>query len=569
MMKKILKNFGALLLLLSFSCDLDGDLQDPNEVSVEGADTEFLINGIQLDFADFFNAASGGNIPGTTAIGVDQLVRMQAMTTGYRYQTAAQPQFVDEIWRLAYQNVLINSKTVIALAEPKKQTTHVAVAKILSAYTYLTLVDLFGDVPQSEALKASELNFNPVADAGSAVYDYALNLLDEARVELAKTGTDAGPALGRDIFYGGDRALWNTLANTLEFKALMNVRMIAARETEAEARITELLAENDLIDEYEENFVYQYGTETVPVSRHPLYNQYYGPNEASAVGYINNYFLYELFNGKGVQDPRWRYYFYRQVGSIAKANEIDPKSIGCAVGAIPEHYSSGNYPFCIFDPGFYGRDHGDASGTPPDSPVITAVGAYPAGGKVDNTSTANANFADATVRGDGGNGAGIQPIYMSFFTDFLKAEFLARNGDIAGAKTALLDPADGAIAKSIAQVRQFSNEIGQVLSPGREPSTANYLAAVDALYEGATNKLDVIGREFWVACWGNGIEAYNNYRRTSAPRNPQPTRQINPGPFLRSLVYPAAYVNLNENATQKDIDVTNRVFWDTNPDVLN
>jgi hypothetical protein len=49
----------------------------------------------------------------------------------------------------------------------------------------------------------------------------------------------------------------------------------------------------------------------------------------------------------------------------------------------------------------------------------------------------------------------------------------------------------------------------------------------------------------------------------------QPTLQINPGPFLRSLIYPAIYVNLNSEATQKDYDATVKVFWDTNPDVLN
>jgi hypothetical protein len=65
------------------------------------------------------------------------------------------------------------------------------------------------------------------------------------------------------------------------------------------------------------------------------------------------------------------------------------------------------------------------------------------------------------------------------------------------------------------------------------------------------------------------VEAYNNLRRTSAPRNLQPTLQPNPGPFLRSQIYPADYVNLNENAVQKDYNTTVKVFWDTNPDVIN
>jgi hypothetical protein len=44
----------------------------------------------------------------------------------------------------------------------------------------------------------------------------------------------------------------------------------------------------------------------------------------------------------------------------------------------------------------------------------------------------------------------------------------------------------------------------------------------------------------------------------------QPTIQTNPGPWMRTLVYPAVYVNLNSSATQRDANATNKVFWDNN-----
>jgi len=584
MKNTILKKIGLMFILVVSACNMDGDLENPNEIGITGADVNLLMNAIQLDFADFYSNASSTAEP---------LMRMSAMTGGYRYQTAIQPQrgSLTESWRIAYQNVLVNAETMIPLAKEKNLTTHVAVARILEAYVYLTLVDLFGDVPQSEALAGPTANFNPKADAGESVYTYAISLLTEAKTELAKTGADAGAALTRDIYYGAlsdpinkpfdapsgvaDRTRWNALANTLELKAWVNLSMITARKAEADAKIATLLGA-DLIDTDQEAFTYKYGTATVPVSRHPLYNQYYGPTKGSASGYICNSFLYELYRGKPdptdpgdatkfTQDPRWRYYFYRQVGSIAKAYEVDPKSVGCSPGAIPDHYANGGYVFCTFDPGFYGRDHGDASGTPPDSPVITCAGVYPAGGRIDSNPIASSSYSGATIRGDGANGAGIQPIFMPCFTDFLKAEIKARGGDAGGAKTDL----NNAIQKSIATVKKFASARSQSLSGGLEPSTSTYIDAVNYLYDNATNKLDVIGREFYVAAWGNGVEAYNSYRRTSAPRNMQPTLQINPGPFFRSLVYPADYVNLNSNAKQKDVTVTNKVFWDTNPETLN
>lgn len=565
-MKDIIKKFGFLAILLVTACDLDGDLENPNQITPSNADVNLIMNGVQLSFSNFYNAAESA---------VNPLVRMEAMTGGFRYQTANTPEGVDALWSNAYEDVIVNADLVIQLAEPVKLTTHVAVAKTLKAYVYLTLVDIFGDVPASEAIKGTEGNFNPAADGGEQVYDYAITLLNEARTELAKTGADAGAALARDIYYGGNRANWTALVNTLELKAQVNLSMIAGRKAGADARIAALLAAN-IIDTPAENFTYKYGTATVPVSRHPLYRQYYDPIRGQAGGYIANYYLYTAF-GKWdpadpqdptlvVQDPRWRYYFYRQVGSINQALTIDPKSLGCAPGAAPDHYSSAGVPmFCVFDPGFYGRDHGDGFGTPPDGPVLTCAGVYPAGGKVDNTTVTNSTFASATIQGDGGNGAGIHPIWMSWYTDFVKAEILARAGDAAGAKLAM----EAGIDNSITQIRAFATSKSQTLSAGREPSTANYLAAVSDLYDAASNKLDVIAKEYYISLWGNGIEAYNSYRRTSSPRDLQPTLQTGPGPFYRSYVYPATYVNLNDNASQKDFNATNKVFWDTNPDVLN
>ena len=554
-MKNISKKLGVLLIFLATACNIDGDLENPNLISVSGADVNYIMNSVQLSFADFFNSAQRA---------VNPLIRHEAMTGGFRYQTANTPEGVNGLWSLAYEDVLVNAQTLIEQAQPKNLTTHVAAAKIMQAYVYLTLADIFGDVPQSEALKAPLANFNPVADPGESVYEHAISLLGEARAELEKTGTAAGAALARDIYYSGNRAKWAALANTLELKAWMNLAMISARKAEADAKIASLLTA-DLIDTEAENFTYKYGTTTVPVSRHPIYRQYYDPIKGQAGGYISNFFLKEVFNGTGVEDPRWRYYFYRQVGSISAALGVDPKSLGCAPGAPPDHYAAIGSVFCVFDPGFYGRDHGDGFGIPPDGPVLTAVGVYPAGGKIDNTSVNNANYVGSTIQGDGADGGGIQPIFMSWFTDFMKAEISARGGDAAAAKTHM----ENGINKSITQIRAFATSKNQVLSPGREPSTANYLAAVSSMYDAAGNKLDVIGREYWVALWGNGVEAYNLYRRTSAPRNMQPTLQLNPGPFFRSYVYPAVYANLNSNGTQKDANTTNRVFWDTNPDELN
>ncbi len=72
-------------------------------------------------------------------------------------------------------------------------------------------------------------------------------------------------------------------------------------------------------------------------------------------------------------------------------------------------------------------------------------------------------------------------------------------------------------------------------------------------------------KEWYLALWGNGIDAYNNYRRTAKPSNFQFTIAPDPGNFVRTFYYPADFANLNANGSQKP-GTNVKTFWDTNPD---
>jgi hypothetical protein len=88
---------------------------------------------------------------------------------------------------------------------------------------------------------------------------------------------------------------------------------------------------------------------------------------------------------------------------------------------------------------------------------------------------------------------------------------------------------------------------------------ANTIAsAFDADAAGGWN---VLGQEFFVSLYGNGIDAYNFYRRTGYPNNLQPNLEPDPGAYIRSLWYPSNFVNTNSSVNQKP-DVEQPVFWD-------
>lgn len=536
--------FIAIMTLMIVSCKkLDKLLDNPNAPSADQADVDLYLNRVQLSFAGVFNSANefGG-----------QLTRMTVFF-GPTYTNGYSPQSFDGIWETAYTGVLKNADAMIPLAKKQQKNFHAGIAEVLKAYTLITLVDQFGDVPYTEAVKGND-NTNPKVEPGKNIYAAALILLDTAIADLTKASSSNPTSI---LFSPTTKAGWIKVANTLKLKAYITTRLV---DPQAGSKIQALLTAGNIITTDADEFTFKFGTQqSTPNARHPRYNEGYYASGGGAADYIGTYYLYDLLFEKGTADPRARYYFYRQ--TLATPGTQQQQS--CAYQSPPAHYPAGT-PYCLLPAGYWGRDHGDNSGIPPDGSLRTVWGVYPAGGKFD------CSEGTGTTLEQGGRGAGIHPIWMSFFTDFVTAEAaLTSTGVTVDPRTALLN----GVTKSITRVMNFPTQVGATVCTARTPTAttiANYIAKVMGRYDAATSnneKLDVVLNEFYLALWGNGIEAYNMYRRSSRPRNLQPAFQPKPDAFIRSFFYPSVNVNLNSSAVQKP-NMAVKVFWDTNPDPL-
>lgn len=562
-LRKILLTLIATTGLLSGCQKVDdkfeGLLNNPNAPLPTSADVDLYMNQVQLSFAGFFNTAN--------AFG--QEVTRQIVMYGPTYTNAYSATSYDGIWNNAYTQIFKHANALIPIADAAKKYVQSGAARIIKAYTMMTLVDMFGDVPYTEANQGTA-NTNPKVDKGKDVYAAAIALLNEAITTLGQApGSYPGV---QDLYYGASNATgksrWITLAKTLKLRAYMTTRLVDAT---AAAQIQALLTENDLIDTPAEDFEFKYSTkQAAPNSRHPRYNGNY-TTTGSAGDYIGTHFMWALaadpdkgsFSNNPATsqgDPRARYYLYRQRTNYADVNST---TVSCANGAPPSHYTA-TMPYCLpFVAGYWGRDHGDGSGIPPDANRRTTVGIYPCGGDFD------ANQGTSVSLNRGGQGAGIQPIWQSAFTEFLKAEAKLTVNPAALASAANVYMENG-IRASFAKVLGFPATISVTVPATYVPTQAqldNYVTKVQNLYAAAatnSDKLNVIMKEYYIALWGNGLDAYNNYRRTGFPNNFQYTLLPDPGAFIRSHLYPSVHVNLNQNATQK-ASVATQVFWDNNP----
>ncbi len=547
-MKKINKIQILLLLFLGFSfiscetTDLDL-LNDPNEITIENGNLERFMVAIQVDYANFSEdmGRNGG-----------RLVRLEQMGSP-SYANAFDPASTNEEWGLAYQGMFSDIKIAEGLAIELEANKHLGVMKIIQASTLMTLVDYFGDVPFSEASNLTEFP-NPSADDDASVYAAALVMLDEAIAYLNQDGL----GLENDYFYANDFDKWIKLANTLKMNAYVNTRLVDAN---AASNFNAIVNSGNYITSTDEDFQFTWDVvNNADIdSRHPAYGADY--TSAGASRYRSNWLMDEMLYDN---DPRRRYYFFRQndctpsgIGVDGDVCPAEPDTLFCSTDSRPSHYP-GSMVFCWVDAGYWGRDHGFGGGIPPDSFSRTVVGVYPAAGNFDDD-----RFSSIGLE-LGGQGAGITPIMLASWSQFMISEMNLVSGNVGGANAAM----QLGMEISIAKVMSFGSKDpeGDLSYAPTSGDVSTYISNTADAFANASNdgRWEIFSLQHLKAHYGNGSDGYNMYRRTGYPHSLQFNIEENPGNFVRSFFYPADEANTNSSIQQKS-NVDGQVFWDNNP----
>lgn len=588
-MKNINKISIFLFLILGVvftSCettDLDL-LDDPNDITLDKAELERYMVAIQIDFKSFVEqmGRNGG-----------QLTRIEYMF-GRTYDANYAAEDTNTEWGLAYQRMFSDMVGAEQSASETGDFKHIGVMRVIKAYTLMTLVDFYGDVPYSEATNPAEFPF-PGADDDAAVYQAALGLLDEAITLLNGTGGN----LENDFFYNNDFTKWVKAANTLKMRAYLNTRLV---DSDARNKFNAIINTGNYISDASgaDDFQFRYGTNiSGPDTRHPAYAADYTITGAGR--YRPNWLMDLMLQN---DDPRRFYYFYRQALCTPGAG-CPPSTIQlfCSNQTPPQHYPS-SMTFCNVENGYWGRDHGDAVGIPPDGLLRTVAGIYPAGGKFDSASnrdgTIELNAAgteyefvydetnnSAGIEG-GLNGGGVTPIVLASSVDFWRAEFALANGQSGQAAGFV----NSGITKSLTKLTtEFSNTLDPEYNGAAilddvvfDPATGDIITSStsadlipdsgdisdfansqSSLITGTSDSSwNVLAEQFFTNQYGNGIDTYNFYRRTGYPKTLQFNLEASSGNFVRSFYYAADEANTNDNINQKE-NQDQKVFWDNNP----
>jgi hypothetical protein len=379
-----------------------------------------------------------------------------------------------------------------------------AIAMIMKAYIMQNLVDIWGNVPYTEAFQGTAGLLKPKYDDQKAIYENLVVKLDAAIKLIQGLPLDATEIGAKnDVMFSGNMGRWAKFANTLKLRLLVHQSGMTGREAYIKTAIGTTASVGYL--GAGESALVNPGFLVSDTKMNPFYEVFYfasGSSQSDAYGYY--------FAGKDAVD-------------FMVANN-DPR--------LPRFYTP--YSGTSYAGNYLGQNQ-------ETHPALVA------------TLTSKLGY----LKGDAGYMVGTPtksaPVLTDFESLFIQAEAVER-GYISGVGKTLYE---AAITQSCIYMGLTAAQATTFLSTGN--STSNYDVPV--------NKINLIINQKWIALNGTSpVEIWTDYRRTGQPSFLHFTEETNKAsdtPPVR-LLYPQREISVNnENvAAVGTIDAfKSKIFW--------
>ncbi|MFD2551815.1 SusD/RagB family nutrient-binding outer membrane lipoprotein [Bizionia sediminis] len=302
-----------MVLILALALSSCEDYLDVNDSEVDATQEVvtpnlLLAGAITQPHAQFVNSGNElGNIFMNNWAG-----DINNVTGGFldEFELDLTPSFRASIWNNIYRTIG-TYQDIISYEGDGDYSNHKAIARILKSYYFQYLVDVYGDIPYTEALQGGD-NLTPAYDDDQAIYRDLIVQLDLA---IAEMNPDAAPVGGEDVVYAGNMDMWVKFANTLKLRILLRESLLPGSSAYVAEQMTALdknfigVGESALIDPPYENtagkqnpFYANYGFDTATPPTPTFDYNFITPSEYAAEFLKGN----QTENGvqTGIFDPR-------------------------------------------------------------------------------------------------------------------------------------------------------------------------------------------------------------------------------------------------------------------------
>jgi len=388
-------------------------------------------------------------------------------------------------------------------------------ARILKAYTYQIMVDLYGNIPYTDALKGSS-SLAPKFDDQKAIYEDLIKVLDTA-ITILKANPLPPNATGSDIVFGSGGAStaatkWIQFANSLKLRILIRQSRMTGRDAYITAEINKAAATT-------EGFL----PNGLDVTANPGY--------VASAGKLNPFYENWGYNASGgaqaiARYPRPTEFLFT---TLKAANDtFRMKRLAYpngGEGALPEIITN-----------YLGVPFGVSSG------YLSQNTSY-----IGPSQIKKGDFARPML------------LMTNAESQFLLAEAKQRYAGVTLPSTAQAYYEQG--------VKEAFRLTGTTTAYGAAAATTLLTSGKDLSdWTASPDKLKAIWMQKWLALTNySGLEAWNEYRKNNFPVTPASASTAANAPRPVRLFYPSGEVASNgENVkAQGTIDVfATRLFWD-------
>lgn len=220
-LKTIFLSIITIVILLTTSCqDLTEINTSPNQLNASDINIKYVLTSVLSGSATQYirNHVYGNTVTLSEA--------MQYMQRDYIDYAGTNNFGWTPVNFSPTNSALINSQYMVDHANGEilegNQKFYTAAGKIMRSFYYGFSTSLWGDMPYSEAMKATEGNFTPVYDTQKAIFIGILADLKSAN-DLLATVTTVDGAASADLMYGGDVLKWRKFCNSLRLRYLIRL----------------------------------------------------------------------------------------------------------------------------------------------------------------------------------------------------------------------------------------------------------------------------------------------------------------------------------------------------------
>jgi Starch-binding associating with outer membrane/Susd and RagB outer membrane lipoprotein len=452
------------------------------------------------------------------------------------------------LWTITYQDPLRDFKYVIDETEGNDQMAYFnAAAKIMTAFNYMKLVDTFGDIPYTQALRGEEGLLTPEYDDAAAVYQAlitslgdAITQIDQAQFPLRLT-YQSDPLFGAIAPSTADRTSrdqmldWKRFANSLRLKMLVRIGDATALGT-------------------------------LPVSFSPVFNIAGDASSGTKISGGSAFLADDAIVDPGYElnrpNPAWATWGKTVAGALANSSRV------------PTTFSFAFYNGSKISDGGRGETIYVNYPTTPNNQLGNEVG----------NPTIVAGLVTWASNQAGLEGTGVlkgpamgQPLMLLAESNFLLAE-AQLNGDIAGSFTTTYY--DGITASFSYLYKDEQEVLRQAVAPlvtaYLSTNDDNRLVEIEAATTDAQRLEAIITQKYIAMNMITSDESYNEFRRTGFPvtvpggapaldiASNKSTITSRFDRLPTRVMYPSSEQSFN-SANYRDVDFRSELmFWDPN-----